>query len=161
MQTVIQFRINAMLKIIIPLSIALASSVTISGQALSCYMETAEGRIDLSHMCGDGSTTNAPATPTAPPPQRGERVIVAPVPAEPIATFQVQRINRETGEAYGIVRFSNEAPMGTVVRYWADVDGVTRSFGSVVRERGHRNIGVEFWLPAGTSLNDIENEGAG
>ena len=151
-----------MLKIIIPLSIALVSSVTISERALSCYMETAEGRIDLSHMCGDGgSTTNAPVMPTAPPPQPEQPVLQSPVRVEPIATFQVQRINRETGEAYGIVRFSNEAPMGTVVRYWADVDGITRSFGSVVRERGHRNIGVEFQLPAGTSLNDIANEGAG
>ena len=164
LQTVVQFCIDAMFKrLILPFSIALVSSAALSEQAFSCYMETPTGRIDLSHMCGNGgSTTSEPIAPTAPPApstqptiQQQPEVFVT----EPIARFQVRRINASTGEAQGTVAFTSDAPMGASVNYWVEIDGQRRWLGVATRERGQRRVDVNFQLPAGTSLNDIKDEG--
>ena len=164
LQTAVQFRIDAMLKrLILPFSIAFVSSAVLSEQAFSCYMETPTGRIDLSHMCGDGgSTTSEPVAPTAPLPSATQPVIQQQPEVfvtEPIARFQVRRINTSTGEAQGTVAFTSDAPIGATVTYWIEMDGQQLGLGVATRERGQRRVDVNFWLPAGTSLNDIEDEG--
>ena len=164
MQTAVQFRIDAMLKrLIFPVSVALVSSAVLSEQALSCYMETPTGRIDLSHMCGDGgSTTSEPTAPAALPPSSPQPVMQQPPEVfviEPIARFQVRRINTSTGEAQGTVAFTSDAPIGASVSYWIEMDGQRQRLGVATRERGQRRVDVYFQLPADTSLNDIEDEG--
>ncbi|WP_036053452.1 hypothetical protein, partial [Leptolyngbya sp. Heron Island J] len=140
-----------------PTVIALLSVLTIAvpTPVRACYMDMGGERIDLSHMCGDGSgSTPAPAPAAEPtPPAREEPAYIR---REDLASFQVIRIN-SNGEATGRVSFTRSAPQGATVRaYVRFMDGTRRYVGRATRTRGQRRIEIQFWLPPGTSVSEVE-----
>ena len=122
-----------------------------------CYMDMGGRQIDLSHMCGDGSrSTPAPAVDEPTVPEATEEPII--LRSQDLASFQVIRI-RNDGLATGRVNFTRSASEGTTVRaYVIFMNGSRRYVGQATRSRGQRRVEIQFRLPAGTSLSEVEGE---
>ncbi|WP_163701629.1 hypothetical protein [Adonisia turfae] len=127
--------------------IALLSVLTVAAHTSvrACYMDMGGERIDLSHICVDGSAPTDDDEPKTP--ARDE-----------LATFQVLQINTD-GSATGRVSFNWSTPEGTTV--WAYVvfmDGAWLYVGRATRTRDQRRVEIQFALPPGTLLSEVEGE---
>ena len=162
------FRRCAVLKLPLPLATLLAISTAAAVQATpSCYMESNGRIIDLSHMCGDSTSSPPPALPrvVSPEPQSIEQPPAATPVAEDPVTFQVTRtqydIDTNRTTITGLVVFPRTAEYGERVRpsvYDKRDNTLVTYMPLTTRVRGQRRITVSTDVWGRHFLRDLEGQ---